>query len=150
MEDKENVTAVLDKRVEKNQERLSSLQEKISVTKQVAATFSEIEGMAKKTIGNNYQLSPADWKTVSEYAKENIISRGTISDLKKQLAEAKKEIRSLKDAFNRLFEETKLFREAVKFAPKRIKDVIEDIFQQNRKQREAARTTKRKSKDVEL
>jgi len=141
--------AVLDKKVEKNQERLSGLQEKISVTKQAAATFSEIEGMAKKTIGGNYQLSPADWKTVSDYAKENIISRGTISDLKKQLGEAKKEIRNLKDAFNRIFEETRLFREAVKLAPKRIKDVIEDIFRQHREQREAARIVKRKNRDAE-
>jgi len=148
IEDKENAAAVLDKKVEKGQERLSGLQEKISVTKQAASTFSEIEGMAKKTIGGNYQLSPADWKTVSDYAKENIISRGTISDLKKQLKEAKKEIRGLKDAFNRLFEETRLFREAVKLAPKRIKEVIEDVFQKNREQREAARA-KRKNKDME-
>ena len=149
IEDKENAAAVLDKKVEKNQERLSGLQEKISVTKQAAATFSEIDGMAKKTMVGNYQLSPADWKTVSDYAKENIVSRGTISDLKKQLAEAKKEIRSLKDAFNRIFEETRPFREAVKLAPKRIKDVIDDIFRQHREQREAARTAKRTSKDVE-
>lgn len=50
----------LNQSVEKKQEQLSGLQEKITVTKQTAATFSEISSMTKKTIGGNVQLLPAD------------------------------------------------------------------------------------------
>lgn len=113
-----NTAAILDKKVDKQTERLSGLQEKISVTKQASATFSEIEGMAKKTIGGNVQLSPADWKTVSSLAKKGVTSESDIADLKKQLAAAKKDAQIYKSRWERLLEETKLFREAVKHTPR--------------------------------
>ncbi len=56
-----------------------------SVTKETAATFSDIEGMTKKTIRGNVQLSPADWKPLSGIAKKGVTAEGDIADLKKQL-----------------------------------------------------------------
>jgi len=141
---KQEAVSVLDKKVEKQQERLSGLQEKITVTKQAAYTLSEIEGMAKRSMfGGKMELSPSDWETVSGLAKEGIVARAEAKDLKRQLAEAKKEIRSLKDAFNRLYEETRIFREAIKAAPKRVMDFLQRIIDRSREQREAAREAKR-------
>jgi len=149
IEDKESTAALLDKKVEKQTERLSGLQEKISVTKQAAATFSEIESMTKKTIGGNIQLSPTDWKTVSGLAKKGVTAEGDIADLKKQLAAAKKEAQIYKSRWERLMEETKLFREAVKHAPRLVKEFLASVFRRPPEKQEADRTPKRKNKDVE-
>ncbi|WP_020073536.1 plasmid recombination protein [Faecalispora sporosphaeroides] len=150
IEDKENTAVLLDKKVEKQTERLSGLQEKISVTKQAVATFSEIEDMTKKTISGNVQLSPADWKTVSGLAKKGVTAEGDISDLKKQLAAAKKDAQIYKSRWDRLLEETKLFREAVKHAPRLVKEFLASVFRRPPEKQEPERTPKRKNKDVEL
>ena len=149
IEDKENTAAILGKKVEKQTERLSGLQEKISVTKQAAATFSEIEGMTKKTIGGNVQLSPADWKTVSGLAKKGVTAESDIGDLKKQLVAAKKDAQIYKSRWERLLEETKLFREAVKHAPRLVKEFLASVFRRPPEKQEPERTPKRKNKDVE-
>jgi hypothetical protein len=149
IEDKESTAALLDKKVEKQTERLSGLQEKISVTKQADATFSEIEGMTKKTIGGNVQLSPADWKTVSSLAKKGVTAEGDIADLKKQLAAAKKDAQIYKSRWERLLEETKLFRKAVKHAPRLVMEFLTSVFRRPPEKREPDRTPKRKNKDVE-
>jgi chromosome segregation ATPase len=111
----------------------------------------------KRTIGGNVSLSPADWQTVSGLAKEGVVSRAKIKDLngqladtKKQLSAAKKEIKSLKDAFNRLYEETKVFLEAVKAAPKRVMAFLQEIISRGHKQRESSRDTKTKGNGQEL
>lgn len=150
IEDKENTAVLLDKKVEKQTERLSGLQEKISVTKQAVATFSEIEDMTKKTISGNVQLSPADWKTVSGLAKKGVTAEGDISDLKKQLAAAKKDAQIYKSRWERLLEETKLFREAVKHAPRLVKEFLASVFRRPPEKQEPERTPKRKNRDVEL
>jgi len=100
------------------------LQEKITVTKQAAATFSDIEGMTKKTIGGNIQLSPAEWETVSGLAKKGVTAESDIADLKKRLAAAKKGAQIYKSRWGRLLEETRLFREAVKHTPRFLNAVL--------------------------
>lgn len=150
IETKENTAALLDKKVEKQTERLSGLQEKITITKQAAATFSEIEGMTKKTIGGNVQLSPADWETVSGLAKKGMTAEGDIADLKKQLTAAKKDAQIYKSRWERLLEETKLFREAVKHAPRLVKEFLASVFRRPPEKQEPERTPKRKNKDMEL
>ncbi len=149
IENKESTAALLDKKVEKQTERLSGLQEKISVTKQAAATFSDIEGMTKKTISGNVQLSPADWKTVSVLAKKGVTAEGDIADLKKQLAAVKKDAQIYKSRWERLLEETKMFRETVKHAPRLVKEFLASVFRRPPEKQEPDRTPKRKNKDVE-
>lgn len=148
--DKENTSAILDKKVEKQTERLSGLQEKITVTKQADATISKIKSMTKKTISGNVQLSPADWKTVSGLAKKGVTAEGDVADLKKQLAAAKKDAQIYKSRWERLLEETKLFQEAVKHAPRLVKEFLASVFHRPPEKQEPDRTPKRKNKDVEL
>jgi hypothetical protein len=150
IEDKENTAAILYKKVENQTERLSGLQEKIMATKQAVATFSDIEGMRKKTIRGNVQLSPVDWKTVSGLAKKGVAAESDTADLKKQLAAAKKDVQIYKSRWERLLEETKLFREAVKHAPRLVKEFLASVFRRPPEKQEPDRTPKRKNKDIEL
>jgi len=54
VEQKQEAANLLDQKTEKKQKQLDGLEKKTAVTKQEAATFAEIEGMAKKTIGGNW------------------------------------------------------------------------------------------------
>jgi chromosome segregation ATPase len=136
--------AALDEQAGKKQHQLDGLEKKVKVTQQAAVMFSEIEGMAKKSVfGGKMELSPADWKTVSGLAKNGVVLQAEVKDLKGQLADAKKEIRTLKDAYHRLLHETRTFREAVKSAPKRVMAFLQGIISRNHQQRETERTAKR-------
>lgn len=139
----------LNQSVEKKQVQLSGLQEKITVTKQTAATFSEINGMTKKTIGGNVQLLPTDWKTVSSLAKKGVTAESKIADLKKELAAARRDAQIYKSRWERLMEETKLFREAVKHAPRLVKDFLASVFHRPPEKQEAERPANQRGKDVE-
>ena len=148
IDQKEQTAAVIDKKVERQQERLDGLEKKVKVKEKTAVTFSDIEGMAKKTVfGGKIELAAADWETVSELAKGGILARAEVRDLTRQLDGAKKEISSLKAAFNRLYEETKDFREAVKSAPKRVMDFLRDIISRDHEHRETERAAKKQKKN---
>ena len=72
--------------VEKKQEQLSGLQKKVAVTKQAAATFAELDGMAKPKAFGKMEVAAQDWKTVSGLAKKGVTADSEIEDLKKELA----------------------------------------------------------------
>jgi len=132
IEGKENTAATLDKNVEKKKQQLSGLQEKVTVTKQEAATFAEIEGMVKKTIGGNYQLSPGNWERVSSLAKEGVKSRGIIAGLKEQINKLLRKIsgleKSLKKYEGQGITDTMRYYQAQQRAPRRMAEFIADIL----------------------
>lgn len=130
--------ATLEKQVEKKQEKLSALEGKINVGQQTAVTFQEIEAMPKKTMFGKIELSLSDWSTVSNLAKEGVKSRSIIANLqeqlsivKEQLTIAKSEVKRLNAALDRVLEETREFRKAIKMFPQQVKDFFSDLFRQN-------------------
>ena len=150
MQEKAMESATLDKQVGAKQQRLSTLDGKIALTKQAAGTFGEIDRMAKKTIGGNLQLSPGDWERVSGLAKKGVITDASITDFKEQLATAQKDARIYRSRWEQLFVETKDLREAVKRAPQRVKEFLADVFRKPPEQRKAARSPERRPKGQEL
>lgn len=141
--------------MKKGQERLSSLQEKISVAKKEAATFAKIEGMAKKTIGGNIQLSPDNWKCASTLAREGVKSWGIIAKLKERINELLRKIsgleRRLKQHEGQGITDTMRYYQAQQRTPRRISEVIADHAPASRKERTGTRVPKRKQNtDMEL
>ncbi|MCD7947890.1 MAG: plasmid recombination protein [Oscillospiraceae bacterium] len=127
--------AASEAKAKKKQSQLEKLDEKLTVTKQAAVTFMEIDNMARKTIGGNVQLTPADWKTVSGLAKEGIQSRGIIKGLKEKLSQGQRQIKDLKERLARLGDglsipDTFEYNRARQRAPRRLAQVIADIFRQ--------------------
>ena len=140
---------VLEKQAGKKEIQLAKLDKMLTVSKQAVAVHSEIDAMPRRTVFGKIELSPADWETVSGLAKEGIVSRIKMKELKRQLADVKKEIYNLKDSFNRLFKETQVFRDALKAAPKWVMQFLQDVIQQDREQHEAARAAKKRDKKME-
>ena len=83
--------ATLDRQAEKKEERIEKLDEKIAVKKQTAHTFSDIEAMAKPTLGGRLSLSIVDWKAVAALAKKGVVADAKISDWKRKAEQAKRE-----------------------------------------------------------
>ena len=134
--------AALGEQAEGKKKQLAAMDKRLAVGKQDALMFNEIEQMAKPArFGNKMEITPADWKTVLGLAKKGVVADSQIADLKGQLVNAKNEIKSLKDAYSRLYDEVKVFLEAVKIAPKRVMDFLRDIISRGRGQREAVRDT---------
>ncbi|MFT8889168.1 MAG: plasmid recombination protein [Ethanoligenens sp.] len=135
--------------VEKKQEQLSSLQKKVAVTKQATATLAELDGMAKPKAFGKMEVAAQDWKTISGLAKKGVTADSEIADLKKELAAARRDAQIYKSRWERLMEETKLFREAVKHAPRLVKDFLASVFRRPPEKEEAERLANRRNKDVE-
>ncbi len=139
----------LNQSVEKKQEQLSGLQKKVAVTKQATATFAELDGMAKSKAFGKIEVAAQDWKTLSDLAKKGVIADSEIADLKKELAAARRDTQIYKSRWERLMEETKLFRDAMKHAPRLVKDFLVSVFRRPPEKEEAGRPTTRRNKDVE-
>ncbi len=152
--DKKTQSVKLDTSMEKKQERLDGLNEKIAITKETATTFAEIDAMAKKTLGGNIQLTPSDWKTVSGLAKEGVKTRGIIATLKAKITELLQKIAGLEKKLEgyqsqSITEDIKYYQARQK-APHRLWDVIADILRQPPEKQEPERSAPEKKRNAGL
>lgn len=154
IEGKENIAATLDKNVEKKKQQLSGLQEKVSVTKQESVTFAKIDGMAKKTLGGNYQLSPNDWEHVSTLAKEGVKSRGIIAKLKERISELLRKISGLEKRLKQYegqgITDTMRYYQAQQRAPHRTAEVIAEIMRQPPEKKELERSALKRKRNTDI
>ena len=143
VEQKTEAAAVLDTAIEdkekeaaKKQKQLDGLTEKTKVAKKEAAEFDAIDGLAKKTIGGNYQLTPANWEKVSNLAKEGVKSRGIIAGLKKQIEGFVAKIKELTAKLTKYEGKKESIMEQINYhnaqirAPRRMAETIADIMRQ--------------------
>jgi len=104
------------------------------VTRQTAVTLSDIEDMAKPALfGKKVELSSSDWDNVKGLAKEGLLSRGIIPDLKNKIKSALNEIRIWKNRFHDAEAEKEKygftkFIQAFLRAPQRLMATISDIL----------------------
>jgi len=127
--------AALDKTVQKKRAYLSTLDKKLTFVKSAEAVFSDIESMPKKTLTGNYQLSPADWETVSGLAKEGVKSRGKFVDLQSKSEAQTREIGRLKSRLAEHGDKDSTldileYYKARQRAPGRMAKVVAEIMQQ--------------------
>ena len=100
---------------------------------QEAITFSEIDRLGeKRSITGNVTLSPGDWTTISNLAKEGIKSRSIINDLKEKISSLIRRITGLEKRLEvykskGISSEMKI-QQALKRAPRRFAEVITDIL----------------------
>ena len=137
-QDKEKL-ARIEKQVEVQQQELASVSEQLAVENQTNKTFNQLDELGKSKLFGKVELAGKDYKEVIVLAKEGILSRRKITDLTRQLYEAKDRLFDLQNAWDRLYEQTKEFRQAMKLAPQLVKQLFADIFARAREEREARR-----------
>ena len=133
VEQKQEAAAVLDEKAEKKKKQLAELEAKTAVSKKEVATVEEIEKMVKPTLlGGNLQIAPADWKKVSNLAKEGVKSRGIIAGLKKQIEgfinKIKELMQKLKKYESMGVTDTMRYYEAKQKAPRRLSETVDNIM----------------------
>ena len=134
---------VLGTQVEKKEQQLQQIEQKTKVQKTVAATFSEIDSMGRKTFAGKLELTPKEGEMLKGLAKKGISADATIADLNHKLSSARKDARIWKERYEVLMSQVKDFLAAIKKAPERVKAFIDRILdiekaepEQPKKQRE--------------
>ena len=90
--------------------------------------FSEIDQMGQKTLLGKIAFTQHEVKMLKQLAQEGISSRFTISKLKEELSESRKEVRILTNQYKNLKEQTKDILAALEKAPERVHAFIKDIL----------------------
>jgi len=131
--------ARIEKQVAEQQQELASVSSQLAVESQTSKIFNQLDELGKRKLFGKVELAENDYKGVIALAKEGILSRIKIADLTRQLYEARDRFFDLQKSWDRLYEQTREFRQAVRLAPQRVKQLFTDIFLRAREEREAKR-----------
>ena len=102
-QDQKHLTEIEGSIADANKE-MAETRQKLEVTRQDQATYSELEHMGRKTLGGKIQLSPEEFGRLTGLAKEGIASRGKIGRLEDTIERKDRRIRSLSDSVSYLEE----------------------------------------------
>ena len=135
IKDKEQIVVDLNEQTVANKKRLDNLEARTAVAKKESATVGKISGMVKPMLfSGNLQISPADWKTVSNLAKEGVKSRGIIAELKKQISKLTIKVKELAQKLTRYegmgLSDSMKYYYALQRAPRRLAETVDDIRRQ--------------------
>ena len=103
--------------MEEQQKELASVSSQLVVENQTSKTFDQLDELGKRKLFGKVELAEKDYKGLIALAKEGILSRRKIADLTRQLYEARDRLFDLQKSWDRLYEQTREFRQAVKLAP---------------------------------
>ena len=143
----------IEDKIDRRKQTLEKYNEKIREQKGAAASFHEIDSIGKKTISGNISMTPQDAQFLKEFAKEGVASRGLIGDLKNKVETLKRDVSVWKRKYEKLQEQTKDFMAALKRAPRKVKEFIQFILHAEPEKPEQSRSRdmpRRKKCDMEL
>ena len=143
----------IEDKIDRRKQTLEKYNEKIREQKGAAASFHEIDSIGKKTISGNISMTPQDAQFLKELAKEGVASRGLIGDLKNKVETLKRDVSVWKRKYEKLQEQTKDFMAALKRAPRKVKEFIQFMLHTEPEKPEQSRSRdmpRRKKRDMEL
>jgi len=146
IQDKENESASLIKKMEKQKQQISHLDSKLGIMKKAKSVLDSIEDMGRETLFGKVVLTPDEWKTVQKLAREGFRLKDEILSLKSVIETAKRRIQSAensevyyKSRLKTLSEDTEIFKKAVKIAPQEVIGFLNQVIDWREQQREAQR-----------
>ena len=152
----EEYKTCLQYQIDKDKERLNSLQteikkanEKLSTILPVQASNEAIDNMGKKTFTGKVQMSNEDYTYLTNLAKECLVNRRTVSILESSIAFYKEKVEDLKNELYWLKEKCRPFLDALKIAPQKVMDFISKIIEPKYRLVEKEPDDSPKKKDIE-
>ena len=139
--------AALERQVEKKEKVLQKVEQKIVVQKGTAATFTQIDGMGRKTLLGKVEFSQQEAEDLKQLAKKGIAADTTIKDLQRDLKSARRDAQIWKRRYEELKEQAKDFLAAVRKAPERVMAFISKVL--HTEQAEPPRFQRRRESAVE-
>ena len=139
--------AALEHQVEKKEKVLQKVEQKIIVQKETAATFTQIDGMGRKTLLGKVEFSQQEAEDLKQLARKGIAADTTIKDLQRDLKSARRDAQIWKRRYEELKEQAKDFLAAVRKAPERVMAFISKVL--HTEQAEPPRFQRRRESAVE-
>ena len=139
--------AALEHQVEKKEKILQKVEQKIVVQKGTAATFTQIDGMGRKTLLGKVEFSQQEAEDLKQLAKKGIAADTTIKDLQRDLKSARRDAQIWKRRYEELKEQAKDFFAAIKKAPERVMAFISKVL--HTEQAEPPRVLRQRESAVE-
>lgn len=143
----------IEDKIDRRKQTLEKYNEKIREQKGAAASFHEIDSIGKKTISGNISMTPQDAQFLKELAKEGIASRGLVGGLQNKVETLKRDVSVWKRKYEKLQEQTKDFMAALKRAPRKVKEFIQFMLHTEPEKPEQSRSRdmpRRKNHGMEL
>ena len=139
--------AALERQVEKKEKILQKVEQKIVVQKGTAATFTQIDGMGRKTLLGKVEFSQQEAEDLKQLARKGIAADTTIKDLQRDLKSARRDAQIWKRRYEELKEQAKDFLAAVRKAPERVMAFISKVL--HTEQAEPPRVQRQRESAVE-
>lgn len=139
--------AVLERQVEKKGQALQKIEQKTKIQNSVTTTFTQIDGMGRKTLLGKVELSQQEAEDLKQLAKKGVAADTTISNLQRDLKSARRDAQIWKRRYEELKEQAKDFLAAVRKAPERMMAFISKVL--HTEQAELPRSQRQRESTVE-
>lgn len=150
--------ARLEQSVAQEKRMLTQLKSQTQEQRKISATFSDIDSTGNRGLFGKVSLTAKEAEELKTMAKSGVSAQAEVVHLREQLHQAQREVSRWREAYYSLYEQTREFLEAMKYAPERltklIRDTIREVLLTARKERERVRQSRcrspmRKSKPKE-
>ena len=118
----------IEEKIDKKKQTLEKYNEKIQEQKGVVASFYEIDSIGIKTISGNISMTPKEAQFLKNLAKEGVASRGQIGNLMNRVETLKRDVNAWKRKYEKLQEQIRDFMTALKRAPRKVKEFLQFIL----------------------
>jgi len=150
VKEKEKTATIIEQKIEKSQERLNAVQNKIGVKTKAIATIEEINAIGKPALLGGVTVTTDEMTKLKALARKGVTIENKTSELKRKLKTAEGERDELRKKLDAEIKKQPTLREhlnwfekfitAMRRSPKRLMAVIEDIMRKPPEIKEPERT----------
>ncbi len=125
--------AQLERKVEKKEQVLQKIDQKMKMQKVAHQSYMEIDNMGRRTFTGKLEFTQQESEKLKRLARNAIAADSEIADLKRQLQSAKRDAQIWKRRYEQLMEQTKDFLAALRRAPEKVKEFIGRVLHHTEK-----------------
>lgn len=135
MQEQERLSKLADK-VERQEQAIQHNDSKLKRQKKAVLTIGEIESMGRKNMFGKIEMSSQEASQLKNLAEYGLSVDAEIASLKQKMNVLQREAKIWKQKYEKMKEQTKDFREALRRAPELMKRLVQDVLSSNREHQE--------------
>ena len=118
----------IEQQAEKQEHRLQKLEEKTKVQRKIITTHNEIDRMGRKTLLGRVEFTQDEAAVLKDMAKASLSANALIAKLQEQLTEAKHTAQIWKERYEKLWDQTYDYVQAVRLEPERVRSFLHGLI----------------------
>ena len=119
-------------KVEKQEQTLHKMEAQTKVQRKIITTCDEIDRMGRKTLLGRVEFTQDEAKVLKDMAKASFTANALIAKLKEQLADAKRAAQIWKERYEKLWDQTYDYVQALKRMPMQVKNYLHNLLHTER------------------